>query len=520
VRAWRTNGRLVGDIGSVEPSHSAPWPYSGENSMTSSRTTLHVRHSGQRKTGGTRRSSGAGGRRTGWVLWVAAALVAGSALPAAAAATAPVSPTAATGMPHLATSGTDGSVEQVRQLVQCGSTMYAVGVFTSIQRGTAVYARNNVFSFNAATGAVTSWNPDANGRVNAIALSPHCDTAYLGGTFTAVHGTTARKLAAVSTTTGAVKSGFAHQASAMVDTLVRARGRLLVGGRFTSINGSNRPYLASLDPSTGLDDGYLNLSISGTYSYTDLNGVKSAPNVTHVYNFALSPDRSKLLIMGIFTAVAGQTRQQLFMVDLTAGHASLDPWYSPDFNAFCAANHPFYVQDASWSPDMAKLFVATTGYKPATGPGSKVRDPRAGLCDAVAAYPTTAAPGQSRLWINYTGCDSLYATAADAGSVYVGGHERYASNRLGCDTYLTPGATRVSAPGMGGFNSSTGGVYTTNDPLVGRYARGRGLGADDMLLTTAGLWIASDNAQNTDGCGTTATGGLAQGHSGICFLPY
>jgi hypothetical protein len=41
-----------------------------------------------------------------------------------------------------------------------------------------------------------------------------------------------------------------------------------------------------------------------------------------------------------------------------------------------------------------------------------------------------------------------------------------------------------------------------------------------MLLTTAGLWIASDNAQNTDGCGTTSTGGLAQGHAGICFLPY
>jgi Domain of unknown function (DUF5122) beta-propeller len=483
-------------------------------------TTSQHRRTGRRRSGRRSLLTGAGGRRTGWVLWVAAALVAGFAVPAAAAATAPVSPTAASGMPHLATSGTDGSVERVRQLLQCGGTMYAVGVFTSIQRGTAVYARNNAFSFNATTGAVTSWDPNVNGRVNAVALSPDCSTAYLGGTFTAVHGTTARKLAAVSTTTGAVKPEFAHRASAMVDTLVRARGRLLVGGRFTSINGSSRPYLASLDPQTGLDDGYLNLSISGTYAYTDLNGVAAAPNVTHVYNFALSPDRSKLLVMGVFTAVAGQTRQQLFMLDLTAGHASLDPWYSPDFNAFCAANHPFYVQDASWSPDMAKVFVATTGYKPATGPGSKVHDPRAGLCDAVAAYPATSAPGQSRLWINYTGCDSLYATAADAGSVYVGGHERYASNRLGCDTYLTPGATRVSAPGMGGFTVNSGSVYTTSDPLVGRYARGRGLGADDMLLTTAGLWIASDNAQNTDGCGTTSTGGLAQGHAGICFLPY
>jgi hypothetical protein len=208
------------------------------------------------------------------------------------------------------------------------------------------------------------------------------------------------------------------------------------------------------------------------------------------------------------------------MIDLVAGHAVLDPWYSPDFNAFCGVHHPFYVQDASWAPDMAKIFVATTGSKPATGTGSKTGDPRAGLCDAVAAYPATSGGVVSRLWINYTGCDSLYATAADAGSVYVGGHERYASNARGCNDYLAPGAGRVSAPGMGGFDQSSGSVYTTSNPTVGKYARGRGLGADDMLVTTAGLWIASDNAQNTDGCGMTGTGGLAQGHSGICFLPY
>jgi hypothetical protein len=41
-----------------------------------------------------------------------------------------------------------------------------------------------------------------------------------------------------------------------------------------------------------------------------------------------------------------------------------------------------------------------------------------------------------------------------------------------------------------------------------------------MLVTSAGLWIASDNAQNTDGCGRTATGAISHGHSGICFLPY
>jgi hypothetical protein len=32
--------------------------------------------------------------------------------------------------------------------------------------------------------------------------------------------------------------------------------------------------------------------------------------------------------------------------------------------------------------------------------------------------------------------------------------------------------------------------------------RGRGLGAADLLKTSTGLWIASDNQANTDACGT------------------
>jgi hypothetical protein len=47
-----------------------------------------------------------------------------------------------------------------------------------------------------------------------------------------------------------------------------------------------------------------------------------------------------------------------------------------------------------------------------------------------------------------------------------------------------------------------------------RPTRGRGLGADDMVVTTEGLWIASDNAFNTDTCGGV------HGHAGICLLPY
>ena len=35
-----------------------------------------------------------------------------------------------------------------------------------------------------------------------------------------------------------------------------------------------------------------------------------------------------------------------------------------------------------------------------------------------------------------------------------------------------------------------------------------------MLVTSAGLWIASDNLDGSDTCGGVS------GHAGICFLPY
>ena len=84
-----------------------------------------------------------------------------------------------------------GTTEQVRQLVQCGGTMYAVGTFTSVKKGSTIYARNNAFSFSAtAPYTVTSWNPNVNGIVNSIAFNgTNCADAYLGGKFTSVDGT-------------------------------------------------------------------------------------------------------------------------------------------------------------------------------------------------------------------------------------------------------------------------------------------------------------------------------------------
>lgn len=439
---------------------------------------------------------------------VVSALVVGAmfaSMPGAnAVAGGPPSSTPALNTPHLALN--TSTVQQIRQIAQCGSTMYAVGTFATIKQGKQTYTRNGAFSFSAASPyKMTAWDPNIPGTVNTIGFNgSDCSTAYLGGSFTSIGGTAVKNIAAVSTSTGAVNQAFGHSASGQVETIIGSGGHLLVGGYFTSINASAaNPYYASLTPSTGKDDGYLHLGISGSYSYTDDGGHAAAANSTRVYNAQLSNGRNRLLVEGDFTSIGGQPRRQVAMLDLGPTTASTDPWHATELDANCATSEPFYARTAAWSPNDATVYLATTGYKPANGLGYRTSDPRAGLCDAAVALPASAG-NVTHTWINYTGCDSLYSVGADASTVYAGGHERFANNPNACDQ-AGPGS--VSAPGFGGFSPATG-------SLSFNPGRGRGLGADDILITSAGVWIASDNAQNADICGTS------YGESGLCLLPY
>jgi hypothetical protein len=454
---------------------------------------------------------------------VAAVLAVGaSGLAPAAAATGPVSAVPAAGTPQLAPTAT---TERIRQLAHCGGTMYAVGTFTSISgfngSSTQTFTRNNIFSFaGTAPFTVTSWNPGVNGTVNTIAFNNgNCSDAYIGGQFTAVGGTAVKNIAEIDTTTGAVGPAFKHSASGQVNTILAANGHLLTGGFFKGINGSTAdPYFASLSPATGKDDGFAHLGVSGHYVFT---GVKN--NSTEVYNQQLSHGGTLLLVEGDFTSVGGLNRRQIFMLDMSGATAAVTGWTSPQFDGSdpgaalnpndkyfnCGASHPFYVHAAAWSPDDQTVYLADTGFKPILWNGTF---PLVGLCDAAAAFPAA----QARVfadWINYTGCDSLYSAAADASALYVAGHNRWFHNANGCNS---AGQGAIPAPGLAGLTPGlAGGSLILNSAgTAGLYSRSRGHGADDMLLTGAGLWIASDNFG-----GQTQCGGVS-GFAGICFLPY
>jgi hypothetical protein len=428
-----------------------------------------------------------------------------------------VSATPVSTTPHLKTTN-DDPTQQIRQLVQCGNTMYAVGNFNLIIKGSANYTRTNVVSFQATSPyTVTSWAPSITGSVvNSIAFNgTNCSNAYLGGVFTAINGTTVKNIAEVSTSTGNVVTAFAHNAGGSVQTLLGAAGHIIVGGYYTSISGSSAdPYMTSLNPTTGADDGFVHLGISGNYQFS---GVSS--NATRVFNQALSHGGTLDLVMGDFTSVGGLPRQQIFMLNLATSPATVTAWTSPEWDGSdgnlpggypyqCADVEPFYIQAAAWSPDDSTVYIGTTGYHPYNQPTGAT--PRNGLCDAAAAFPATQA-SVLHDWVNYTGCDSLYAAAADANAAYFAGHERFSMNPDDCDAL---GATAYNAPGIEGLSPTTGALYVNSTGDAGYYSRARGLGADDMLATSAGLWIASDNLDGSQTCGSVSN------VSGICFLPY
>jgi hypothetical protein len=435
---------------------------------------------------------------------IGAAMMPGAAVAKPSVPIGPPSVHAAKGTPQLSPTKT---VEQIRQVAQCGGRMYAVGSFSRISQGKKIYTRHNVFSFKARRPyTMTPWHPNVKGVVDSIAFNGHhCDKAYLGGAFTKIGKKKIANLAEVRTNhSGRVVKAFTARPDRAVSTLMVWKHHLFVGGFFVTMNGSTQhKYFASLHPKTGTDDGYLSLHISGSYVYKSTHGFITVDNPTRIFNMQLSHRGTHLLVEGDFLTIGHKPRQQIAMLTLGRHHAKTSRWYPKEFNRKCQRNQPFYAQDAAWSANDKQVFVAATGGAPNSGHGVTMSEPRSGLCDAASAFPVK----QHRVrhqWINYTGCDGLFSVAADQSTVYIGGHERWVDNRHGCNS---KGARARNAQGIAGLSPKRGGL--TYNPT-----RSRGFGADDMLITQRGLWVASDNFDAAVQCGHDFD------HAGLCYLPY
>jgi hypothetical protein len=355
----------------------------------------------------------------------------------------------------------------VYKLTQVGGTMYAGGTFSSVSTPVGVspggtFARSNIVAFNASTGVVSSFAPTVNGAVWAMASDG--TSLWIGGAFSSVNGVARRGVAKLNRTTGAVDTAFnANFASGNVTELALVGGRLIAGGTFPG-------KLRAVSPATGANTGYLNLSISGS--------VSDNAGPVEVYRFAVNPAGTRLVAVGNFTSVGGQTRYRAFMLTLGATSGTLNAWYYPPLQNLCAAaSLPDYMRDVDFSPDGSWFAFVSTGYIPQAG--GIGRD----LCDAAARFETAITAPARPTWINYTGGDTLHSVAATDVAVYVQGHQRWLNNPYGADT---AGTGAVSRPGIGAINPSTGLALSWNP------TKDRGVGGKDLYVTSQGLWVGSD----------------------------
>ncbi len=155
----------------------------------------------------------------------------------------------ATGEPLAFDPGPNGAVWSLA-LSDDGSSLFVGGDFYKV----GSVNRKRAAKVDAVSGAVSTWRPDANGRVEAIAVRG--DTVYLGGEFTALGTTTRLRLAAVDAATADISTTWLASADLTVhDMSFTVDGsRLIIGGAFQSVSGSTgntQRRIASLDPLTG-----------------------------------------------------------------------------------------------------------------------------------------------------------------------------------------------------------------------------------------------------------------------------
>jgi hypothetical protein len=189
--------------------------------------------------------------------------------------------------------------------------------------------------------ALPSETPDNTWHVNGPvwALARYGNTIFLGGKFTRLRERpvgvaggrvrTVRNLAAINANTGGpakVKVPRFAGTGSIVYALTVADGKLWIGGRFTSAGGERRHNIASINAESGSLRSF-------------------SPRVNRIV-WALADDGTKVYAGGMFDRVNGKVRKRLaaFSVD-----GRLNPNWTPSAND--------KVQDIAVTPDKTRLFI-------------------------------------------------------------------------------------------------------------------------------------------------------------------
>lgn len=229
---------------------------------------------------------------------------------------------------------------EVSAFAQVGNRIFVGGNFKYVQRGANASGADKVeqsylAAFDATTGEwISTFRPTLNGQIKALTALPDGRLA-IGGEFGQVNGTTARALAVISPTTGALDPSWTvalenrlSSGVLQVRSLSVAGSWLYLGGAFTHLGGGSLPNptyargAARVSVANGTPDGNWNPAFDGTVVSVDA-----------------SDDGSRLYAAGYFASSNSQTATRAAAVRTVAGAPLATPAWNVAWSSGERANY-------------------------------------------------------------------------------------------------------------------------------------------------------------------------------------
>jgi len=357
-------------------------------------------------------------------------------------------------------SGTSGALA----LAHVGTSLFVGGDFSDY----GLVTRNHLLAYDLATGALDlSWNPAPDGDTIYVARGSADGTSvYIGGAYATIGGVARRNLAKLAISDGTVDPAFDPSPDSYVKDLEATTTAVYATGNFDNINGAPASKLAAVNPTTGATLSDFSLPLTNPTNDASEGGGRA---------LALSPDQTKLMVIGNFATIGGIDRPLIAQIDISQHPAVVTSWRTEVYDQPCARGRKGWMRDVDISPDGTTAYVVSSGhiYYPA--------------CDSVNSFPMNATgPDVKPNWTTKIG-DTIETVAATGTGVYIGGHFRYIETETLTQKHfqlavLDPatGSSLNWEPNAGGFlgvkviKSLPSGIYVGSDgDTMGGVAHGR-----------------------------------------------